>query len=145
MAEPSEVATLLHAGLIDEHAWRSGLTALTDILEAHHLIVAAAHVADGKQSESVMRGARLTDEQLGVFASLSGEIQRMTAQMEIGRAIPNEIVVPNAIFYRTRFYHEAVRPAGGHYGMAARPTRSTLVVACRPQTAGSFSRAQVQT
>ncbi len=145
MAVPSEVAALLHAGLIDQQTWRSGLSALTDILEAHHLLVVAADVADGKQSDSVMRGARLTEEQLGVFASLSDDIQRMTAQMEIGRAVPNEIVVPNAIFYRTRFYHEAVRPAGGHYGVAARPTRSTLVVACRPQRAGSFSRAHVQT
>jgi DNA-binding CsgD family transcriptional regulator len=145
MAVPSQVAALLHAGLIDQHAWRSGLTALTDMLEAHHLLVMTAHVVDGQQSESVLRGARLTEEQLGVFASLSGDIQRMTAKMEIGRAVPNEIVVPDAIFYRTRFYHDAVRPAGGHYGVAVRPTRSTLVVACRSQTAESFSRAQVQT
>lgn len=145
MAVPSEVAALLHAGLIDQHAWRSGLTALTDMLEAHHLLVVAAHMADGKQSDSVMQGARLTEEQLGVFASLSCDIQRMTAQMEIGRALPNENVVPNAIFHRTRVYQEAVRPAGGHHGIAARPTRSTLVIACRPQTAESFSRTHVRT
>ena len=145
MAGPLEVAALLHAGLIDQHAWRSGLAALTDMLEAHHLLAVAARVDDGKQSQPVMRGARLTEEQLGVFASSSAEIQRLSAQMEIGRAIPTEIVVPNAIFYRSRFYHEAVRPMGGHYSIAARPTRSTFVVACRPQTAGSFSRAQVRT
>jgi DNA-binding CsgD family transcriptional regulator/PAS domain-containing protein len=145
MAGPSEVAALLHAGLIDRHAWLSGLTALTDMLEAHHLLAVAAQVDDDKQSQPVMRGARLTEEQLDVFASSSAEIRQLSAQMEVGRAIPTEIVIPNAIFYRTKVYHEAVRPAGGHYSVAARPTRSTLVVACRPQTAESFSRAHVQT
>lgn len=145
MANPSEVAALLHAGLIDQHAWCSGLAALTDMLEAHHMLAVAAQADDGKQSQPVLRGARLTEEQLGAFASSSAEMERLAAQLEIGRAVPTEVVVPSAVFYRTRFYHEAVRPAGGHYGIAARPTGSTLVIACRPETAGAFSRGQVRT
>jgi len=145
MADPSEVAALLHAGIIDADAWCAALTALTDMLGADHLLVASAQGDHPIQSQPVMRGVRLTDEQLGLFASLSAELQQLTARMEIGRVIPDDIVVPKEIYYRSRVYQEAIRPVGGHYGIAARPTRSTLVVACRPQTAGSFSPAQVRT
>jgi DNA-binding CsgD family transcriptional regulator/PAS domain-containing protein len=118
---------------------------ITDMLEADHLLVAAAQGDHLIKSQPVMRGVRLTDEQLGMFASLSAELQQLIARMEIGRVIPADIVVPKEIYYRSRVYQEAIRPAGGHFGIAARPTRSTLVVACRRQTAGSFSPAHVRT
>jgi DNA-binding CsgD family transcriptional regulator/PAS domain-containing protein len=145
MTVPSEVAALLHAGLIDQTAWENGLSALTHMLEAHHLIALVAKADDVRHGDPVIWGAHLTKDQIGAFMSSSAELRNVAAQIQIGRALPTDSVVPDEVLYRSRFYHDAVRPAGGHHGMVVRPTGSALVVACRAQSAGSFPRAQVET
>ena len=53
---------------------RAALTPLTDMLGADHLHIATAQGDQPIQSQPVMQGVRLRDEQLGLFAALSAEL-----------------------------------------------------------------------
>lgn len=141
----SDAITLLQSGIVDGNSWHAGLNALADTLRAHHLIAVTEGPADARRPAPLIWGAYLTDEQLHAFAASGEEMKGLTASMDIGRAYASEAVVSDAVMQASQLYREAVRPAGGHHAMAARPTGSALISACRSRKAGPFSPPELKT
>jgi DNA-binding CsgD family transcriptional regulator len=141
----SDAITLLQAGIVDRTSWDTGLNALADTLRAHHLIAVTDSPSDVTRTGALIWGAYLTHEQLHAFATAGEELKSLTASMDVGRAYASEAVVADDVMYSSQLYRQAVRPAGGHHAMAARPTGSALIAACRSRKAGPFSPPEVKT
>jgi DNA-binding CsgD family transcriptional regulator len=139
MTDITEAVGLLQTGVLQPHLWSQGLTALADALRADHIVgLSYAHSERKRPSNPHFWAARLSASHLNDFAAFSPEFETLAFSLDAGRAVPGETIVPDRVLFSMPLYERAVRPAGGHFSLAARPSKSGFFVACRSRSGRRF-------
>ncbi|GJH28912.1 helix-turn-helix transcriptional regulator [Caballeronia novacaledonica] len=138
------VQHVYEAALAPEN-WPDAIASVAEAGGAHRAILHAA-VADGPNL-AVSSGFRMDD-----LARLQQQIEnRLPAWIEaipVGTALRQTSAITNAEFERSELYNEAVRPAGGYYGIVAPLVRGTerriLLTLARNAGAADFTPEDVR-
>jgi len=139
-----DVVSLLYAGLLDGEAWQAALHGLVEMAHANHIIALAEPEPDtGTPTQVLSWTARVAEEFLPMVTAGGRDVVTMAGNMAIGRALPQNALLPDEVLHRTELYIDHVRPMGGHFGIIARPFEGAFITICRPEEAGAFSSSEL--
>ncbi len=137
----SRIGHLVMEGVLDSAAWDEGLSAITQVVRADHLVAVLPCEMDNPQAlvAPLSWGSGVADENIRALADYPADVAVLSRLLPAGRMVTQDDVVPLPVLCQLAVFEGAIRPMGGRHAAVARTTSGGFVAACRNQIGKPFS------
>jgi DNA-binding CsgD family transcriptional regulator len=149
MADLLKTVRGLYDTVVGAGGWSDSLSAILSSLDGSRSFLVQQDLLSGGVAVATDQGAEAADVDRYRAVSTAGLVPAWRLALPQGRVVRSSEMQANAVFARSAFYNEAIRPMGDFYGLVAQVARDhrrdCFVCLHRPKDAKDFSAKDVAT